>query len=84
MAYSEQARESSNKYRREKYQRVSVGFTKNLWDSYLSPSISASGMSLSAFTRMAIIEKVLRESHYLSDEERDTLTIILDKIRNGQ
>ena len=69
MAIPEYARRATNKYKREKYQRVEFGFTKALWNDYLSPAIGLSELGQSSFIRVALIEKILKDGLYKKEDE---------------
>lgn len=52
----------SQKYNREHYRNAMTSFQKEFFDSTLKPVCDRLGMSVSAFVKEAILEKIEREN----------------------
>ena len=68
--YTDYGHAATNKYRKEKYKRLDVGFTNIVWDQLLSPAIEKSGFTQNSFIRIAIVEKILNEGLYAPEDEQ--------------
>lgn len=83
MAYTKEGLMASKKYKKEKYQRIEFGYTKALWNEHLSPAIQASGLSQSAFIRIALIEKILNDKLYKEGDEAFLKELLQKYSRQG-
>lgn len=61
MTYNPKYNEQNYKYRSKKYKRVGVDFEKEYYENVLAPAVDASGVSMSAYIKQAVFEKMERE-----------------------
>lgn len=61
MTYNPKYNKQNYKYRSKKYKRIGVDFEKEYYENALAPAVAASGVSMSAYIKQAVTEKMVRE-----------------------
>lgn len=61
MEYDRRQNKYTNKYKRDHYKRIGLLIDKSFYDEILAPKIEKSGLSVNAWIKQAIDEKIVRE-----------------------